>query len=332
MNTSIQSILVTGATGFIGQHLINRLLQKNIKVRAFDLPNAPFPREWQGHVEIVMGDIRDAQAVEEAARGVECIIHLAAIAIDWGADELHRTVTVEGTRNIMLAAAHHRARVILTSSIAVYGTRLQDSVLSEDLPWGTPAGIYGHSKQQQELLARDLARQHTIELVVLRCGNVYGPHSPQWVDGVLHELRRRTPALVNGGNFDAGLLYVGNLLEALLLAATQPQAPGGIYNIADGFGITWRRYFNDLARISGTPRPQPIPRVAARILAGIMEPLWHGLRIRSRPPLTYETYNLVGFPLNFPIARARAQLGYNPVVGYEAALDEITHHLKVKGK
>jgi len=322
------TILITGATGFIGSHLTLRLLAQNEPIRALVLPSEPTPSAWGNSVEIIRGDIRNRADVEKAVRDTRLIFHLAAVTLDTGPEELHQQVTLEGTRHIMEAAAAHKAKVVLTSSVTVYGVKIQTDVLDEELEWGAPAGFYSTHKQKQERLAREIAAKQNVELVVLRPGNVYGPRGIQWVISALAELKRGTPTLIGGGYGDCGFVHVGNLVDAMLLAAENPKAVGRVYNIGDGFGLTWKQYFTDLAHSGGAPKPKVIPLWVGRLLANIMEPIWYGLKLKGRPPITYEAYNLVSSNHQFPITRAQTELGYQPRVKYEEAMKEIEKSLK----
>jgi nucleoside-diphosphate-sugar epimerase len=219
--------LITGAAGFIGSHLTSRLLAQNKPIRALILPSESTPMDWGNKVEVIRGDIRNRADVEKAVRDTSLIFHLAAVTLDTGPMELHQQVTVEGTRHIMEAAAAHKAKVILTSSITTYGVKIQTHILDEDIEQGAPAGFYSTHKQKQERLARELASKLGVELVVLRPGNVYGPRSIQWVITALAELKRGTPTLIGGGNGDCGFVHVDNLIDAMLLAAENPSASPG---------------------------------------------------------------------------------------------------------
>ena len=322
------TILITGATGFIGSHLTLRLLADNKRIRALVLPHEPIPADWSHHVEIFRGDIRNRLDVETAVKGVELIFHLAAVTLDTGPMELHQAVTLEGTRHIMEAAAAHQAKVVLTSSVTVYGVKIQTDVLDEELEWGAPAGFYSTHKQKQERLAREIAAKQNVELVVVRPGNVFGAGSPQWVKSVIAELKRGTPTLLGGGHGNPGFVYIANLVDALILAAENPKAVGRVYNLGDGYDLSWKTYFTDLAKMANAPKPKVIPRWLGRALAGAIEPIWYGLKLKGRPPLTYEAFNLVASNHQFPITRAQAELGYQPRVKYEEAMKEIEKSLK----
>ncbi|MEO1084596.1 MAG: NAD-dependent epimerase/dehydratase family protein, partial [Acidobacteriota bacterium] len=168
-----------------------------------------------------------------------------------------------------------------------------------------------------------------VELTVVRPANVYGPHSGPWVEMVLPLLRSRQVTLIGGGDFDAGLSHVDNLVELMTLALSKPQATGRAYNGADGFGVTWKRYFSDLSGLISAPPPRSVPRALAVPLAVGCEALWRTLpllRIQpttARPPLTREAINLVGSACRIPTDRAAAELGYRPQVGYDRALEGI---------
>lgn len=324
------TILITGAAGFIGSHLTSRLLSQNKPIRALLLPSESIPAAWGDRVEIVRGDIRNRADVEKAVRDTNLVFHLAAVTLDTGPKELHEAVTVQGTRHIMEAAAAHGAKVVLTSSVTVYGVKIQTDVLDEELEWGKPAGFYSTHKQLQEKLAREIAKEKNVDLVVIRPGNVYGPGSLQWVISVLREIRRGTPPIIGGGNGDCGFVYVDNLVDAMLLASENEKAVGRVYNIGDGFGLTWKQYFNDLARISQAPKPKEIPLWVGKLLANTIEPLWYGLKLKGRPPITYEAFNLVASNHRFPITRAQTELGYQPRVSYAEALKAIEQYLKTQ--
>ena len=116
-----QPVLVTGATGFIGSRVVHKLLQNNVVVKALVLPREAILTEWADRVVIIRGSISDSQAVEKAAAGAKTIIHLAAIVGDWGDEKKFWEFTVEGSRQIFEQALENKARVVLASSIVVYG-------------------------------------------------------------------------------------------------------------------------------------------------------------------------------------------------------------------
>jgi len=323
-----QPALVTGATGFIGRALIARLLEEGVRVRALVLPGEETQGIVPAGVEIVRGDITDAAAVLAAMRGAGTVFHLAAVVGDWGAEELFQRITVGGTRNVMNAAADAGTRVLLASSVVVYGEFVQSRVCDEELGYGKAVGAYSRAKQRQEQLALEIARARKVKLTVIRPTNVYGPGSKPWVHDVVDQLRSGTPSLIGGGELNAGLAHVDNVVDIFVRAAGSDVAVGRIYNVSDGSDVTWKQYFSDLAKLLGAKKPASLPRPVATVTAYACEAAWRLFGLKGRPPLTREALNLVGSDHRVPIERARRELGYVPRVDYAEGMRTVAAYLK----
>jgi nucleoside-diphosphate-sugar epimerase len=323
-----QPILATGATGFIGSHLVSYLVKWNSQVRAFVLPDDPTQETWRDQIEICHGDISDYVSVERAMAGVKTVFHLAALVQDWGKESDHQRVTVGGTENVFRAASRERARVVLVSSVVVYGDQINKRVCSEEVNLGKPMGLYSQSKQAQERIARDYIESEGTRATIVRPTNVYGSGSKSWVDEVVDLLQKGMITLVGDGDQNAGLCYIDNLVDVLVRAASFPNAVGRVYNAADGSDVTWRRYFTDLARIAVTSPPRSAPLFLARPLAYACESLWRIGSFNRRPPMTLEALNLVGSHHRIPIQRAKEELEYEPLVSYEESLQPIEDYVR----
>jgi len=319
--------LVTGATGFIGSRLVTRLRAEGCPVRALALPGDDVPGSW-GDVELVQGDIADPDAVARACEDVAVIYHLAAVVGDWGPASLYRRVTVEGTRHVLDAAQRGGARVVLASSIVVYGHRLGREVCAEGTPHGKAYGPYSRSKQAQESMALQRIADGAADVRIVRPANVYGVGSRNWVDEVIKVLAAGSPSLVDGGYQNAGLVHVDNVVDVLLAAARDEVASGEIFNACDELSVTWGRYFSDLARIAGAPPPKSVPSWVAWPLAMTMESAWRVTGRRRRPPLTREAIHLIGSDHHLSAQKAWRELGHHSLVDYEAALAAIADSLK----
>ncbi len=163
---------------------------------------------------------------------------------------------------------------------------------------------------------------------IVRPVNVFGPGSGPWVRDVADQLRSGLPTLIAGGDQDAGLTYVDNVAEVLVRAAGHPAAVGRVYNANDAHGVTWRRYFSDLAELIGAPDPRSLPRWTADAMATVCEAIWRASRRKGRPPITHEALNLVGSHHRVPIGRARRELGYEPGVAYAEGLAAVAASLR----
>jgi 2-alkyl-3-oxoalkanoate reductase len=330
MNTEgkiAQPVLVTGATGFIGSRVVDQFLQDNVAVKALLLPDEAVPFEWADRVDIIHGTVSDFRAVERAAEGAKTIIHLAAVVSDWGDEKKYWECTVEGSRLVFEKAIKNKSRVVLASSIVVYGDKIRSQSCPEETAYGKIFGPYGRTKQAQERLAWDY-QDKGMMLSVVRPANVYGPRSRPWLHDVINVLRSGAPGLVSGGNMNAGLAYVDNVADIFILTASAEVAIGRVYNACDGLDVSWKRYFTDIAGIIGHQNPKSVPRPLAALGALLFEAIWKIFDVEKRPPITREALNLVGSDNRIPIDRIRNELGYNPRISYDEGLRRTREYIE----
>ena len=323
--TKSAPFLVTGASGFIGRQCVEHLVSRGHQVRAFVLPNEDVCGVFPEEVEVFRGDISNAADVRIACEGISGLIHLAAVVGDAGTDELHQKVTVGGTQHI-LQAAPEQVRVVVISSIVYYGTHLQTHTCYETTPPGEAVGVYSRAKQAQERVTWDKINQGA-NVCIVRPANVYGPKSGPWVDDACELLKVGMPALIDGGNANAGLVYVTNVVDVILAALFTEKAKGRAYNACDELEVTWKEYFSELAQIVGAPKPRSIPRWVAQKGASVCETIWGKTKLQSRPLMTHEALNLIGSHHRIPSKRAREELGIQEGVGYQDAMDAIRRYL-----
>ncbi|MET8850230.1 NAD-dependent epimerase/dehydratase family protein [Amycolatopsis sp. NPDC004625] len=257
---SARRVLVTGGSGFIGHHLVERLLDRGDEVTVFD---AVAPREVREGVRVVEGDLRDAAALARAAAGTEVVFHLAAVV---GVDQyLARPLDVvdinfTGTRNVLEAADAAGARVVLSSTSEVFGKNPTvpwredgDRVLG---PTSSDRWSYSSSKALAEHLTYAYARQHGIEATIVRYFNVYGPRQrPAYVvSRSVHRALNGKPLVI----YDRGVqtrcfTYIDDAVEGTLLAAEHPGAVGEAFNIGSMVETTVGEVVRLVAELTGAP-------------------------------------------------------------------------------
>jgi nucleoside-diphosphate-sugar epimerase len=325
----VSAALVTGASGFIGRHLVAQLGGRE-RVRALVLPDEQVEL---GGAEIARGDVTRPDSLDDAMRGVRTVYHLAAVVGDWGPDALFQRINVDGTRNVLTAAARAGVeRVVVVSSLVVYGSQLMSEVCDEERPREQGCGPYSRSKVAQEQIALDFDRFRRVPVTVVRPGNVVGPGSKNWVDMPAALLRAGRGLLVAGGDGDAAFTWVDNLVDLIILAGRAPMAAGRIYNANDGCGVTWRRYFTDLAEAAGGRPPRmSVPARVALGAAAAMEVAWRAARRDRRPLLTREAVTLLASRHPVPIVRAACELHFEPRVEYGEALERLARYLRDQG-
>ena len=241
-----KSVLVTGAGGFIGSHLVERLHAQGAKVRAFVRYNSrgdagllrQLPPETLSQLEIIGGDIRDSSAILKASEGAEIIFHLGAL-ISIPYSYIHpREVTesnIIGTLNVLEAARHHKTpRVIHTSTSEVYGTaRYAPINEAHPLQGQSP---YSASKIGADKLAESFHLSFNLPVVTVRPFNTFGPR--QSARAVIPTIITQALAgkVIKLGNLEAtrDFTYVEDTVEGFLKAAQTPGVEGGTFNLGTG--------------------------------------------------------------------------------------------------
>lgn len=317
-------VLVTGATGFIGRHLIARLLQDGHRVRA--LVRSPgLTHRMPPDVEIVTGDVRDAAAMKTAAAGCEWVFHLAgrthAVA-ELDEDEAgYLAVNVEGTRHVLEAAVAGGARrFVFFSSVKAMGEEAPDCRDESCLP--APLTAYGRSKLAAEHLVFEYGRQSGLGVTCLRLPLVYGVgHKGHLVRMIAAIDRGVFPPMPTVHN-RRSLVHVTNVVEAAMLAGEKLAARGRCYIVTDARPYSTRELYELICRALGKriPRwsvPAGLLTVAARVgdLAGRV--------LRRRMPFDSDALAKLTGSAWYSSDLIARELGYRPLMTFERALPEL---------
>lgn len=250
MTAQLKSCLVTGGAGFIGSHIATRLVELGCQVRILDnlctgnLQNIDHIRE---RVEFIEGDVCDEQIVQSAVDGVDTVFHQAALAsVPMSIEDPLAThqACVSGTVNVL---NHSRLagvrRVVYAGSSSAYGDDPEMPKTEQMLP--QVLSPYAAAKLAGEYYCESFAHSYDLEVVRLRYFNVFGPRqdpkSPYSAVIPLFAaalLEGRTPRIFGTGEQSRDFVYVGNVVNANLLAATVPGISGRVYNVASGLSIT----------------------------------------------------------------------------------------------
>ncbi len=318
--------LVTGATGFVGGHVVTGLLAAGYQVRCLARSTSNTSGLDTLPVEIVTADLTDPASLQRAVTGCRYVVHSGAMVSDWATIEEIQAANVTGTRDLLAAAAGAGvSRFVQISTTDVYGYPGGSEVEEHD-PSGRFTNWYAETKRAAEHAVEQASGGDGMETVILRPATIYGPGSKETVGEIAKALRASgMMLLVGGGRADAGLCYVENLVDAVLLALSADAAAGGAYNVCDEVGISWRRFTSDLADRLGFPRARismPYP-VAYAIGAGL-ERGYRAARVRTgvtmRPLLSRQAVQVLGREQSFSNRRLREELGWTPRVDYEDAM------------
>lgn len=258
------SVLVTGATGFVGHFLCERLLAEGIRVRG-TLLASECPSALAGEVEpVTVEPLGCDTAWSHALSGIDTVIHLAArvhVMADSAADPLSefRRVNVEGTARLAReAAAAGVRRLVFISSIKVNGE--ETAVPYTDSSTVNPSDPYGISKWEAEQFLRGIEAETGLEVVVIRPTLVYGPGVKANFLKLLATVSSGIPLPLASIANRRSLVYVGNLVDAITLCAKHPRAAGNTYLVSDGDDVSTPELIRRTAAAGGFPaRLFPVP-------------------------------------------------------------------------
>jgi nucleoside-diphosphate-sugar epimerase len=307
-------LAVTGAAGFIGSHLVRGIDARGGRV-------VPFVRVVDGRAPAGSRTLEDAIARPALLEGVAILVHAASLRHHYGADAgAYRTANVDLVeRTIRAAAAASVRRVVLVSSVGVYGFP-EELPVTERHPYA-PRTAYAATKVEAELRARRVAREARIELVTVRPTIVYGRGDRGGIlDKMASMIRAGVYRVVGTGDNVLHHAHVDDVVEGLWLAGTRSAAAGEDFILAGPETTTLEVLSKLVARTVGRELPRRhVPVGVARAAATVVDLAgYHGVAFsRHEPPLNHEKLDLMTLPIRFSISKAREILGYAPAVGYE---------------
>ena len=257
---------MTGATGFLGGRLAEALVRCGARPLLLVRDPAKVAPALVEHVDIIRGDVRDLAALVEATKGVDAVFHCAAVTTNKAPASVHEEINVEATGLVVQAAGEAGARrVVHASSVVVYGVDPPGRVVNEETPLDRSVGRWDHylrTKVAAETVARErAARFDGLEVAIVRLGILYGPGRPL-SPGIMPI--GPFQLLMGGGRNRLPYTYVGDAVDAMLLAAIVDEAADQAYNVVGEVPLSVRAVVS--AGEGGIRRARPIgvPRPAAR--------------------------------------------------------------------
>ena len=314
-DTPLNVTFVTGATGFVGHHLVAALSVRGCAVRALALPTEDTSALEQACVTIYRGDVRQPETLIEPMRGADTVFHLAGIHGPWRPKHEYYSVNVKGTENVCRAAlAAGTSRLIHVSTWAVYGTGLGWS-LHENLPLKPLSDHYTMSKAEADKLVQRFIAEEQLPAVIIRPGIMFGPGDKVNFARMADRLVAGRAIIIGSGNNALVFVYVTDVVEGLLLAATQDKAVRQAYNLSNDDALTQQQFWRAIAEEIGTAPPRlHVPYRALHAFAYLSELVANPDDPRRQPMITRLGAELFGTDNRVSIDKARRELGYAPRV------------------
>lgn len=318
---TIESVLITGASGFIGKALARDLRARGVDVVGVDV-------RGDGD-SVVAGDIGDPEAWGYLLDRVQAVVHTAALVTNAMSDDEMWRVNVLGTRNLAAAAVRHGVRrFVHVSSIVVYGNAAIGE-LDEEHPVHAHGGSYVLTKLAAEHAVLAAHAQHGLDAVIVRPGDVYGPGSRPWIVTPIEMIKRRQFLLPARGRGCFRPVYIEDLARGIALATISERASGRIFNLSCEGYVTTKQFFTYHHEWLGKSGPLCLPTGLAWALAESTFRIQRGFGVRSEGSgasirqLTSRAW--------FSIKKAESLLAWKPAIGLDEGMRRSEAWAREKG-
>ena len=328
-------ILVTGATGFIGSHLTERLAKGKEKIRVLvrDKNEIGYIEEFdvkiKEDIEIVEGDLSDKESLLKATKDIEKVFHLAAISRPMNIEtHVYYDINVTGTRNLLEACEENKVKKIVhVSSMSVFGFSRDGKPLNENSP-RLPVSEYGKSKKEGEELVIDFCKKNKIELVVVRPPMVYGGRDMQFFK-LFKLINTGNFPLIKQGKAKIEFCFVKNLVEGIVLADERGKNLEG-YNISNGETYSIKQVFSEISKAEGKRLfPISIPYLIVKIAGSFIEKIYSVFG--KKAPFNSGTAEWMSNDNEIDMSKAKKELGYKIKFPLEKGIKETVDWYKDKG-
>lgn len=245
-------VLVTGASGFLGRRLVEILIQKGYRVRAFVRKLSNIEKLKILDVEIFFGDVGGIDSLSPAFEGVDVVVHAAADTV--GNKDEGDISTIQGTRNVAdLCREYKIKKLIYISSCSVYGVadyKKGDIVTEESSLERFPEkrGYYSEAKLKAEQIIIEAMRRDNLPAVCLRPGTYFGPGGDIYTPMMGLSFGTKLFMIIGNGKFVLPLIYIDNLVDAIIATIEKDEGIGKIYNVVDSDAVTKRDYVNNFLK------------------------------------------------------------------------------------
>lgn len=327
---------MTGAGGFLGSEIATQLLHQDHSVIGFSRGSYP-ALEKQG-VQWIRGDIRDTQAVNQACRNVDAIVHSAAVPGVWGSWDSYYQVNTVGTEHVIAAARAQAVKLLVyTSSPSVTFDGTNQANIPEDVPYPSSwLCHYPHSKALAEQAVIAANGQDNLATCALRPHLIWGAKDPHLIPRLFERGKAGTLRIIGDGANLVDMVHVTNAAHAHLCAiealSNNPASHGKAYWVSQQDPVNCWDWLNDLLLAAGVPTiKKSISSRTAYVAGTVLEVVYTALRMRREPRMTRFLAKQLSMDHYFDNSRAQELLGYFPILSNSQAMDKFKQAIRANG-
>ncbi|MEH6610675.1 MAG: NAD-dependent epimerase/dehydratase family protein [Halioglobus sp.] len=304
-------VFITGANGFIGKALARRARELGAQVSGLDFTA---DAEWG----VIAGDLTVPELWQDALQGVDLVIHTAAIVSNTATLDEAWKINVAATADLLAACSVASVkRFVQLSSVAAYGFNAQ-TMLTEDQPLRPMGNTYVDTKIASEHAVLACHASGKLDCTIVRPGDVYGPGSRPWLILPLEMIKAGKFLLPAHGRGLFSPVYIDDLVEGLLLAATKEEGAGEIFNISGGIEPTCADFFSYHAAMAGAKPPRTMATSTALAVAETARRIIQ--LFGGKTELGRGTIDMLSRTVGYSINKAERLLGYRPRVSLEEGM------------
>lgn len=327
MTLKNKTALVTGATGFLGGHLVKRLSDEGAIIRA--LARRPdrdrYIRDLL-NVEIVMGDITNSERMKEVTQGVDYVFHVAAAL--GGNLKSQQHINVDGTASVAYAAIEANVqRLIHVSSIAYYGFPVPP-IVDETANITQTSSPYNITKASAEAILYTIAQSRGLSYSIIRPALIYGARSNAWTKTLFKLARWNPTPFIGDGSGNAHPIHVEDVVDLMLTVATHPNADGEVFNCAPDPAPTWREFLGAYAALVGHQNWLSLPPTLFKTVAPLAE---FFTTLKGEPAALPNMVKFITSPSTYSMQKAYDLLDWQPQVALADGIQSCIPYLNEEG-
>lgn len=315
----MSNIFVTGGTGFVGKHLIKRLINEGHYVKILVRKNSDISGLDSKRIKLIIGDIVDLSSFVSEINGIDIIYHLAGVVTDWAPAKLFKLVHIQGTKNILEAAIKAKVKLFIHMSTldVLQKKRIKKNIyiIREDAPYNKSRSPYIRTKISAEKIIRFYCEKEGINFVIFRPVWIYGPGDKTLFPEIAFQLKKGNMIFIGNPDNLIQLIYIDNLVNYLILVMQDRNVWGHAITLCDEKKITIKELCDRIADGLCIERvKRKLPYSVAYLVAVISEFIGHIIQSKRRPLLTRTAVEMLGTSVEVDISRTKSLLKNIPKV------------------